>query len=193
MTTLESLDTEAWEQLAQSADNRAGPLRTLTLSTTDANNHPQSRLLILRVADRVQRSLWFHTDLRSCKWQELRANPRVSVLGYDPEQQLQLRFSGSATLHPPKTELTTKAWSGLPEWTRQTYCGPPPGETISNTATETAGDRMTDTGVGYDVFCVVVIRVSSMDWFRHERENIRRRQFDYDQAGRLSKAIEVAP
>lgn len=191
---LNDLDRAAWAQLQQCADERSGALRNLTLSTVDSSNQPQSRILILRNVDTGIRTLWFHTDLRSRKWTELTDNPLVSVIGYDPDRQLQLRMSGTAQLHPPKTELTTKAWSGLPAWTRSTYCGGPPGEETNPKANvDTAVLTEAQTSIGYDVFCVVIIKVDILDWFSHPRGAIRRIHFSYGSDGSLQQALDVAP
>ena len=194
MSDLTALDTDAWAQLKASADNKSGPLRNLTLCTTDNSHQPQARILILRHSNAHTRELWFHTDLRSGKWQELSHNNRVSVLGYDPQRQLQLRFTGRATLHPPKTELTTKAWSGLPDWTRRTYSGEPPGTpVVEQTATRCVTDASLQAAVGFGVFCIVVVRAEFLDWFQHPRDDIRRVYFNYAEDGSLQSATEVAP
>ncbi|MGO7594297.1 pyridoxamine 5'-phosphate oxidase family protein, partial [Rhizobium leguminosarum] len=79
---------------------------------------PQHDHAGLRRVDVARRVLEIHTDVRSPKWKEISANPLVTILGYGPQQKVQLRLQGSAELNGTASECATEAWSLLPRSTR---------------------------------------------------------------------------
>ncbi len=98
-------------------------------------------MVVLRRADAARRILEIHTDVRSPKWQEISANPLVTILGYGPQPKVQLRLQGSAELHGPASESATEAWSLLPRSTRSTYMGGPPGDEIGEQPSKRGSGR----------------------------------------------------
>lgn len=128
MTVLSEIEAAGWAALRQAAADPQSGFRCVTLCTVDAAGAPQARMVVLRACDPARRTLELHTDIRSPKWAELTAAPRVTVLGYCPQTRLQLRLTGTATLHGPDSAAAAAAWATLPPWTRSTYTGGPPGD-----------------------------------------------------------------
>ena len=132
------------------------------------------------------RELEFHTDTRSAKWQELTQHPAATVIGYAPLERLQVRLEGPVSIHHPDSDRTIKIWTALSAWTRQTYCGGPPGDSLAfpPDAAPSAADAQApteeSTEPGRGVFGVVSFRATSMDWFRLNRQSNRRAVFRYD-------------
>ncbi|MGY6410125.1 MAG: hypothetical protein ACXIUV_03735 [Alkalilacustris sp.] len=77
--TLPTLHAEAWARLVRGVHDRRAAARHPTLATVAADGAPQLRTVVLRAADRAQARLHVHTDLRSAKVGDLRAEPRAAV------------------------------------------------------------------------------------------------------------------
>ncbi len=100
---------EAWKHLEDAGDDPTHPMRLLTLATVDEQGAPDARLLVLRGASRENRRLWFHTDCRSKKAQQLQHQPEVCVVGYDNRDDVQLRVFGTTRLHHGN-EIAEQHW-----------------------------------------------------------------------------------
>lgn len=194
--TLATMGADAWRRLTEAVTDPEHPYRNLSLATVDENGDPQVRFLVLRDVDRVQRFLEFHTDTRSPKWAELQSRPRLSVLGYDPGDRLQLRLRGTAQLFPPGSDENAFAWNKLSPWTKTTYCGGPPGDILAlpepgEIRSEPPSEAETE--MGRDRFGVIAFRATMLDWFQHKRGQIRRVKFRYAGNGSLVDANWIAP
>lgn len=194
--SLETIEQAAWARLAAATKDPKSAYRNVTVATVDQAGHPQCRLVVLREVDVDGRTLDFHTDTRSPKWGEMEDNTHISVLGYDPAERLQLRLDGVASLHGPEAPLNSLIWQQLSTWPRSTYCGGPPGDTLAfpeptgvfrNSPTEQ------ETEVGRDRFGVVRFTVNRLDWFQHQRGNLRRAMFKYSGGIGLQTAKWIAP
>jgi len=188
------IEENAWSTLDGIVGDPKSALRNMNLCSVDQLGRPQARIVILRSVDRTSRTLEFHTDVRSSKWQQLSSNPTVTVLGYCSIQRLQLRFMGKAELFSPATSAANETWQSLPHWTRSTYQGGPPGDELA------FGDEDTDVHIetttietGQDQFGVIKVTVSSLDWFQLQRQNNKRAEFTYDQESTQVSARWINP
>ncbi|MEM7471754.1 MAG: pyridoxamine 5'-phosphate oxidase family protein [Pseudomonadota bacterium] len=194
MVELAAIEQEAWAQLSKVEGAPDHPFRTVSLASIDQQGHPQTRSLILRAADPETKRIILHTDIRSAKWAELQANPKVSLLGYDPTARLQLRFAGQAALFAPGSSEQEDAWLALSDWTKSTYCGGPPGHDVTQgyaPAPRDAPPSEEESAFGQMRFGVIEIRAQVMDWYRHQRGENLRAQFRYD--GADSTGVWVNP
>lgn len=125
-TTLSAFLDEAWQRLSRGvADRRAGA-RHPVLATAGAQG-PEARMVVLRGADRAAARLTIHTDAASGKVAELRADPRATLLVWEPRAQLQIRMRATALLRPGSAD----EWARVPEGARRVYGGTPaPGTPI---------------------------------------------------------------
>ncbi|MEE8458470.1 MAG: pyridoxamine 5'-phosphate oxidase family protein [Phycisphaerales bacterium] len=94
----ERIAEETWTRLALACDDPTRPMRTVVLASVNVRHAPDARLMILRGVDRQRSRLWFYTDIRSAKLEQLRAQPAVTVVAWDPADCIQLRFNGTATI-----------------------------------------------------------------------------------------------
>lgn len=91
---------------------------------------PQARTVILRNFDPLKRYICFHTDARSPKYEQLKANPRVMSIFYSGTIKMQLRFNANATVHH-LDDLSAKHWLKTTPQSRRTYLKiHPPGKII---------------------------------------------------------------
>ena len=111
---------EAWNLVEAGSTDRHLPAHTPTVGTVDETGAPQLRIMILRDASRIARTLRFHTDLRSIKAAQVRNNGATSVLFYDMSAKLQIRMSGQTQLLPIG-DVADAAWSNSTPFARRCY------------------------------------------------------------------------
>jgi hypothetical protein len=134
---------EAWDLIDAAVCDRAHPCRILQLATVD-DAQPSLRSLVLRRADRLQSRLYCYTDLRSAKVAQLRRQPRMALLAYDPASRLQFRAEGGAIVHAGG-RLCDLAWEALAPIARQLYqVTAVPGMPHAGSAPPTDADRASD-------------------------------------------------
>ncbi|MFK7870843.1 MAG: pyridoxamine 5'-phosphate oxidase family protein [Roseobacter sp.] len=195
---LSLLNDRIWRDLhaVASKGTPAPAWQNMVLSTTDLNGVPQSRMVVLRDADVDRRRIFFHTDTRSPKWEQMQKRPTVSLLVYDSERREQLRLTGKAMLHAPGDLLQNSVWNALSAWTRTTYCGGPPGHVKGAPVPQDVlyeAPTTSETEPGRSVFGVVEVQVASQDWYQHPRGDIQRAVFDFSSDGRVASARWIAP
>ncbi len=72
-----------WAALVTAARPSHTPLTVLQLATSGLDGAPKVRSVILRGADAERGAVSFFTDVRSAKIEEMRHQPRVSLVGYE--------------------------------------------------------------------------------------------------------------
>ncbi|MEF0939952.1 pyridoxamine 5'-phosphate oxidase family protein [Rhizobium sp. BR 362] len=187
---LSEIDASAWAELEVAAAAPQSGFRYVNLCSADASGRPQARMVVLRRADRARRLVEIHTHTRSSKWQEISARPAVTILGFNEQSRLQLRFQGSAELHGPGSELANEAWDRLSPWTRSTYSGGPPGDNLGEMP---ATGKANGDAEGRNFFGVLIFRAETMDWLQLRQAENRRAIFSYDHRGVLVDARWINP
>ena len=193
---LESFEARAWQSIAIATIDSTHPYRNLTLATVDADGQPQARIVVLRGATIEKRTLVFHTDVRSAKWTELKANPKVTVLGYSSDDRFQIRLTGTAQLFAPGTTENQQSWNCLSTWTRQSYCGGPPGEELiapDNAQLKPEPPTEAETESGRACFGVIQFKALALDCFQHNRGNLVRALCTYNNDGSIEHNKWVTP
>ena len=118
-------------ELVSGIKKRGHPFRYFSLATVDSFNQPQTRTVVLRNVN-AELELFFFTDIRSHKVEQVQDNPNVSALFYHPEKQLQLRLNGRASLITDEA-ITEKFWKSVPEASKTEYStSQGPGRTLAH-------------------------------------------------------------
>ena len=94
------------------------PFRLAVLSTV-TNDQPTSRYVVLRNV-KSNFDLFFYTDLRSSKVSDLKKNPKVSLLLFDPNDKIQITIKGNAHVHH-RDDVARQNWQGIPAGLRKPY------------------------------------------------------------------------
>lgn len=171
-----SLD-QAWSLLEHGASDRRAPAHTPTLASLSLDGSPSLRTVVLRACSRSDRRLLVHTDRRSRKIEELLAEPRCSVLVYDPPQKIQLRLGARATLHLDGA-LADLQWSRSQETSRQIYgVGLAPGQIVSEPATVVADLALRSEAEQRANFAVLALEVFEIEWLYLSAQGHRRARF----------------
>lgn len=113
-----SLLPSVWQELATAPATPDHPWRTPVLVT--GGPFPDGRVVVLRRFQRDPDRLTFFTDVRSPKWQALRADPRVTWVFYHPVRRLQVRVRALASL-TQDPGLLEADWRSLSEASRREY------------------------------------------------------------------------
>ena len=134
---LDRLATLAWDALEAAAADTGHPMARATLATAGLAGGAEARIVVLREAlppgDGTPGRLSVGTDLASTKCAELAADPRATLLFWDPGRQLQLR--ARVTVAVARGAGLDAAWADLPPGARRNYGGqPPPGTPIPDPA-----------------------------------------------------------
>lgn len=163
---------EAWLRLEQAADDPAHPMRLLVVATVNERLQPAARLLVVRGASRKPARLWFHTDARSAKVSQLRHQPLICAIAYDPRDGVQLRVEGRAIIHVDD-RITDLHWAQTDLAVRYAYAvAAPPGEAFNAVETDprsAAHRHRIDEGraeQGRTHFAVLEIDVETIEWFQ---------------------------
>lgn len=161
---------EVWQRLSDASDDAAHWFRLHVVATVDADNRPNARTLVLRGVKREDALLWFHTDARTPKVEQLRANTRICTVCYDARLGLQLRFDGIATIHH-QDDLACHHWTQHGLAVKYAYgISHRPGERIAENDPRSlkARERLAEgrEADGYEHFAVIEMRIEQIDWFQ---------------------------
>ncbi len=169
ISTLDAVLKSSWKLLHEGVRNFRSPFHHAALTTID-DNKPQVRAVILREFSEKGRTLICHCDARSPKILQIRKNPNVSLFFYDPKRWLQIRLSGTASVHTDDTTAESQ-WEKVSVSHRINYCAEiPPG---SPTEKPTAGlpdflrdktPKLLDVSVSRKNFAAIVCQFDEMDW-----------------------------
>ncbi len=178
---LEETRAQALRLLSRGVADRRSPFHTPTIATIGLSSaHPRLRTVVLRAFDPVRPSLRFHTDRRSQKIAEIRANPQVAVHAYDPSAKIQIRMEGWARLHVDDA-VADAAWTSSRLMSRQCYgVEPGPGSAIDEGGAFVLPEPTEEaTAIGREHFCAVTVEIGSLEWLYLAVSGHRRAHFDW--------------
>lgn len=198
LTDLDDVLDRVWTQFDAAADDPGHPFRLLTFGTAQ-DNAPQLRTVVLRETDLDARRLAFHSDRRAQKIADIRANNRVSWVGWTPETSEQVRLHGTATVHTDD-EVADAMWAAedpasLGLYVRSEPPGTPldrPGDGRRAVATNEDITRA-DVADGREHFAVVRTVIDEVDWLHLHREGHYRARFQRDREEQAFKGTWIVP
>ena len=111
---LPQLFQDIWTTLNEACHDREHPWKLPIVSNAVFKCNrtvSEQRIVVLRGCDDAFFRLFFHTDSRSAKYQQLQDNSHLHWLFWDPKHRIQLRVQSLVTLHhqnerSEKDELT---------------------------------------------------------------------------------------
>lgn len=132
--------------------------------------------------------LTIHTDVRTPKIAELRRNPAAQCVFWDKTRALQLRLSGTVTIHAGDA-LASKAWEGVDLASRFSYLttSAPSGDIDRPSSGREGMDGRLPTpeeaAVGWKNFAVLGLKLDEIDWVLLDNAGHRRARFTFDDKG----------
>jgi pyridoxamine 5'-phosphate oxidase len=180
---LDQTENQCWRSLAGGAKDRRSPWHTVVLSTVHGAE-PRLRTVVLRRVDVAEKQVYAHVDVRSQKASDLSLNPSTSWLAYDPIERVQIRLSGTSTIHRGD-DLTRQHWEATGHHSRRFYMRPREGQPLEGPQQlqeELRDFRYTDadTEIAYGDFAVIRCEVNFMDIYMLHHEGNRRAEFHYE-------------
>ncbi len=158
LMSLERFEQHAWMRLEQAVGDPTSAFHTPVVATISTDGTPAMRTVVLRAVDPATRTVRFHTDLRSAKIAQLRATPRVAMLGYDAQAKLQLRLTGVAHVHADD-RVAADAWATSRATSLICYRQDPGPGTPLLDPTLTDSSR----SGGYENFATVVVTIETTE------------------------------
>jgi hypothetical protein len=128
--TTQALWARVWAEIADTTTPRGGYGGLVTLATVSAAGAPELRQVVLRRSDPAVGMVEVFTDATTPKVAEIADNPRVALLIWHAEDQLQIRLRGSAEVITGERVLAD--WQAIGEAQRGNYgTKPSPGTPIA--------------------------------------------------------------
>lgn len=157
-----------WNRLQQGVADRTSVARHPVLATVGAGG--EARIVVLRGADRGAGVLRVHTDLRSGKVAELRAEPRATLLVWDAAAQFQIRLRVRVAVISGGEALAD--WALVPDRARGVYgADPSPGVPIPQPGAATPGPNA-------QAFAVLACHIRQIETLHLGRDVHRRALFE---------------
>ena len=171
-----------WELLKSGLENRSAAFHIPTFICGNNENF-DGRIIVLRGISKIDKKIWFHSDIRSNKIKILKNNPLSSLLFYDKSEKIQLRISCNSKINY-QNEITEKSWKKTAHMSRQCYLGDLAPGAISALSTSGLSKNIDDykytieeSEIGYKNFCLVENFINSIEWLYLAAKGHRRAYF----------------
>lgn len=178
-----------WKHLDLGVLQRKHPFH-LPVFGTICDREPSLRIVVLRRFWRRPAQLAFHSHIGSPKIQQIKANPNVYWLFYNPEEKLQVRIKGKAKIHTDD-ELADEQWLTTELFSRRCYVGEPSSQP-SKKPTSGLPDDLTEreptkeeSEIGRANFVIVTSTIEEIDCFELDVRGHRRSLFVWNGNGEL--------
>jgi len=163
------------------------PFRKPFLATIGQDGHPKSRIIILREVDWGEKTLRLHTDVRSAKVAEIRANPNVNLAFYHAGEEIQVQLSATANVHTDDA-YADQAWeasspSSLRAYLANALSGAVSKTPISGLPAEVEGflPSRGQVEAGRKNFAAIEVKVRQIEWLLLSPSGNRRARFEIEQ------------
>ena len=110
----------ALTKIRTAIEGRDDDLHILNLVTIDKKNIPNTRNIVIRDFSEKKLTIRFHTDKRSSKISDIQNNNKISLLGYERKDRLQIRFDAEATIID-SDEFLLDLWKSMYPMSRECY------------------------------------------------------------------------
>ena len=189
---LESLQKDCWNRLLNGSLRYKDAFHTMVVGNANENG-VNIRTVVLSKVWAAKRQLVFNTDTRCGKWKDIEKQNYLSFLFYDASANLQIRLSGTATLHQFDI-IADEAWADTKMASRKVYLASPAPSTIISTpasgippALETIDPTPEESREGRNNFGVVVTTINWMEWLWLSSKGHRRAVFKNNVDGSFSQ------
>ena len=182
--TLTEIEKDCWLRLLNGSLRSKDPFHNPVVANV-SGNLPVTRTVVLRKVFTAEKKLFFQTDVRSCKWNDLQQNDNTSWLFYDSAARLQIRTAGKSILHQHDA-IADAAWQNTPAASRKIYMGEQSPSQKSSVPTSGLPEAFLKTNptteeseVGRKNFAVVCTNVNWVEWLWLNSSGHKRAAFNY--------------
>lgn len=175
---------EARRLIESGAIDRHSAAHAPSVATIDTDGAPAQRVMIVRAVDWSNRTVRFHTDLRSTKIAQADGKP-VSILIYSAADKIQLRLSGTAAVehHSPNADA---AWHASTLFARRCYMAENAPGTHNATPTSGLPDHIEgqqpteeDIASAYSNFAILLVNFDCIEWLYLANQGHRRARWHW--------------
>jgi pyridoxine/pyridoxamine 5'-phosphate oxidase len=106
---LKDLEEFVWKKLVNGAVKKKNGFRTMCVGTTRSKSDAMLRIVVNRKVDEINKKIYFYTDIRSRKFEDLQKNKSVTLLFYDSKQNIQIVAKAKVFFHIDD-ELQKERW-----------------------------------------------------------------------------------
>ena len=179
MTERKEILDKIWDELTLGLNSGRHPFHIFSVSTVK-NNKPDSRTVVLRAVEKENKSISFHTDLRSKKVLQIKESENICALFYDKDSKIQLRIYGSASKET-NSLLIKEKWNSSKEMSKLCYLNKiSPGEVINESKDYLYGkEELNNIELGIKNFSIINIKISQIDWLSLNHEGHQRMLINY--------------
>ena len=179
MTERKEILDKIWDELTLGLNSGKHPFHIFSVSTVK-NNKPDSRTVVLRAVEKENKSISFHTDLRSKKVLQIKESENICALFYDKDTKIQLRIYGSASKETDSLLIKEK-WNSSKEMSKLCYLNKiSPGEVINESKDYLYGkEELNNVELGIKNFSIINIKISQIDWLSLNHEGHQRMLINY--------------
>ena len=179
MTERKEILDKIWDELTLGLNSGKHPFHIFSVSTVK-NNKPDSRTVVLRAVEKENKSISFHTDLRSKKVLQIKESENICALFYDKDSKIQLRIYGSASKETDSLLIKEK-WNSSKEMSKLCYLNKiSPGEVINESKDYLYGkEELNNVELGIKNFSIINIKISQIDWLSLNHEGHQRMIINY--------------
>ena len=181
----QEIEKKIWLTLSEAVTNRKSPFRIPVFICGEQSDF-DGRIVVLRKADKDNKIVQFHSDIRSGKIKKLKKNTNASMLFYDKEEKIQVRLNVKCIVNY-FNEVTKESWSKTQHISRKCYLvDNSPG---SESPTPTSGLKpelnnfeftKEQSEEGYKNFTVIQCKIKSVEWLYLAAKGHRRAIFDIE-------------
>ena len=181
----QEIQNKIWLMLSDAVTNRKSPFRIPVFICGEQSDF-DGRIVVLRKADKNNKIVQFHSDIRSDKIKKLKKNTNASILFYDKEEKIQVRLKVGCIINHVN-EVTEESWTKTQHISRKCYLvdnSPGSESSIPTSGLKTDLDNFGFTKEkseeGYKNFTVVQCNIKSMEWLYLAAKGHRRAKFDLE-------------
>ena len=179
------IENKLWSLLVEAVKNRESEFRTPVFICGNKNDL-DGRVIVLRKADKENRFLQFHSDIRSSKIKKIKENSNCSILFYGKKDKIQLRLKVIAEINF-KNNITKESWEKTGHISRKCYLvtnGPGSVSEKPTSGLDSKFDKFDFTKEqseeGYKNFCVIKCKIKTIEWLYLAAKGHRRALINFE-------------
>ena len=195
---LNSIEIFAWKKLLNGSVKKKNGFRTMCVGTIGEQNDASLRIVINRKVNESQKTIYFYTDNRSRKFEDLQRDNRITLLFYDAKQRVQIVIKATVKIYT-NDALSNDRWNTSNPQARLGYMTIKAPNTKSQTPTlgyDAKFSEIKPTGVESDLFqenfAVIVCHVCELEFLYLDYLGNRKANYFYKN-GVLVDSFWVVP
>ena len=179
------IENKLWSLLVEAVKNRESEFRTPVFICGNKNDL-DGRVIVLRKADKENRFVQFHSDIRSSKIKKIKENSNCSILFYGKKDKIQLRLKVIAEINF-KNNITKESWEKTGHISRKCYLVTNGPGSLSEKPTSGLDSKFDNfdftkeqSEEGYKNFCVIKCKIKTIEWLYLAAKGHRRALINFE-------------